>query len=182
MYKILLVFSLVAMTSVFYTNCSKASSGVSQDQGAGGGSSNTLGDVSLLQGTWIQTFCSPAGAGSSAQMAIIANVSSAATISEYENTKNYLASGCPSGTGALNAVSTALGTIRFSSTDLDGASKYFRGVWSPPMTTPTKVIWALRSANVLCIFADSEPTAFPTAASITSYVNTVYSSQFCYRK
>jgi hypothetical protein len=107
-------------------------------------------DTSLTFGSWRQELCSPTGGGTSGNNIVISDDNGPDTIEQLADIYQYSATACPSGTGApMNAVST-MGSITFDTMIVDGAGRYFKGTWTPTVSSPTPVIWAFPTPNQLC--------------------------------
>lgn len=172
------------VTSVAFVNCSRgfqSQGGASDPSGTDVVAGEPLQDVSALQGNWRQEICSPVNVSQSGQNLHTVVRLNASTITFVMDVYFYGASNC-TGAGAAAGGNTNAGNIVFNATAVDGAGKYFRGTWTTPQGHVSKAIWALKDANTLCQFSDTEPTAFPTAASITSYANLIFQSKACYKK
>lgn len=183
-FALVFVFATAMVTSVAFVNCShgfqtQSGSGDETDNGASVG--EPLQDVAVLQGNWRQEFCAPMNGSQSGNNLHTITRLNGSTITFVMDVYVYGTTNC-TGAGGGAGGTTSGGNIIFVATAVDGAGKYFRGTWTTPQGHVSKAIWALKDANTLCEFSDTEPTAFPTAADITSYVNTVLPSKACYKK
>ncbi|MES2800853.1 MAG: hypothetical protein V4654_00035 [Bdellovibrionota bacterium] len=177
MEKISQLFGLVLVLS-FLTAC-----------GGGGGSSDALvdsgedttalSDTSSLAGTWIQKFCA-AGAGVSDKQRNVYTAVNSSTVTWAFNLYRYAGTSC-AGSGASFGAPSDYGSVVFSSMVSKSGKKYYRGEWSPPSTSTSKIIFAIKASGIMCIFSDTTPTSFPTTASIDAYV-AIVDEQVCYEK
>lgn len=84
-----------------------------------------------------------------------------------------------SGQGTIAGQLTNLGVFNFDRTGSTAATTAFWGDWVAPMGTTSRAVWTRKGAY-LCVFSDSTPTVFPTAASAEAYANTLIPNKFCY--
>lgn len=84
-----------------------------------------------------------------------------------------------SGTGTVAGPLTDVGNVAFDRNGSTATLTAFWGLWTQPSGLTSRAVWA-RKGPRLCIFGDQIPTAFPTAASVESYVDTVLPAKTCY--
>lgn len=175
--------ALLLITSCMPQPTSKPAEDLDGDGDGGGNNSSTIEpDVSLVEGSWRQDFCSAAGPGTSVNNIVIADQTGIDTINQNADMFFYNASSCPTGTGYPMGAVSSIGNIKFDVMMVDGQGRYFKGLWRPTPATSTRVVWALPTPNRLCIFTDTSPTSFATAASIRSYMNVLLPQKTCYTK
>lgn len=92
----------------------------------------------------------------------------------------YTGAGC-TGPATVSGPMTDLGSFVFDRTGSTPTLNAFWGTWSQPNGRTDRVVWG-RKGTRLCLMADQNPTAFPTAASVESYVELVIPSKSCYVK
>ena len=156
--------------------------------GGGDGSDDTatapsdqLQDPATLEGQWVSGVCTVRSDGQSsvAGVYVISKLSST-KIGWNSGSMTYSTQDC-TGTGALSELTSNLGSVEFSSTQILGTHQYYRGIYSPSNGTAKPMIWALPTAKKLCVLTDSEATVFPTAQSVKDYVD-VLAPTICYYK
>lgn len=161
-----------------FVACGGGGSGSNEDAP---NSSDDLKDVTVLEGQWASGLCTVKADGQSAlkSVYIVTKVNDAG-ITLRSGALTYATGNC-SGSGILSEFTTDLGSVEFSKTLVLGASQYFRGVYSVSNGTKTPIIWALPTAQKLCIVTDAEPTVFTSAQSIKDYVD-ILAADICYYK
>ncbi len=173
-YLIFFLFLSLILTNLLFVNCGGSRTASNSNTNNG----DSLQNISSLDGTWVQDFCSSQGGQSNKNVQILSQIDNK-SITLNVDVLAYVNSNC-SGSGNLVGTSS-YGTIVFSSTAIDGTGNYFRGTWTSPVST-TKIIYALKNSTTLCIIGDIEPTVFPSSASITDQVNLMVSLNICYKK
>lgn len=145
------------------------------------GPADQLQDVATLEGQWVSGVCTVRSDGQSsvAGVYVITKLSST-KIGWNSGSMTYSTQDC-TGTGALSELTSNLGSVEFSSTQILGTHQYYRGTYSPSNGAAKPMIWALPTAKKLCILTDSEPSVFPTAQSVKDYVD-VLATSICYYK
>lgn len=181
------VIALLLITSCMPQPTTKPAEDLDGDgngNGNGGGNNSSIiePDIALIEGSWRQDFCSSAGPGTSANNIVIADQTGIDTINQNADLFYYNAAACPTGTGFPMGSFTNYGNIKFDAMMVDGQGRYFKGLWRPTPSSSTRVVWALPTPNRLCIFTDTNPTSFATAASIRNYLNIILPQKICYTK
>ena len=83
------------------------------------------------------------------------------------------------GAGTVAGPLTGVGNVAFDRNGSTATLTAFWGLWTQPSGLTSRAVWA-RKGSRLCIFGDQIPTAFPTAVSVESYVDTVLPNKTCY--
>lgn len=149
--------------------------------GEGGGDAGS-GDISAFTGQWLQGQCSVLGGGAeSGRMMIRATVESGGDVRFEQALVQYVGDACDgNGTTPPNGFAN-LGTIDFEASERSGHVEMRRGTWSQPNSMTSRVLWTLEHGERLCILADTDPTSFPSASSVASYLD-VLDDDFCYTR
>ncbi|WP_298213664.1 hypothetical protein [Acidovorax sp.] len=84
-----------------------------------------------------------------------------------------------SGTGSSAGPMTNVGNLVFDRNASTATLTAFWGLWTLPSGFTSRAVWGRKGAH-LCLLGDQTPTAFPTAASVEAYANTVIPNKFCY--
>ncbi len=158
----------------------------------GGGSSGSddttteagdqLQDVATLEGQWVSGVCTARSDNLTSVAGVyVISKTSASGIAWNSGSMTYSTKDC-SGTGVLSELTSNLGSVEFTSTQSLGAHQYYRGTYTPSNGSTKPMIWALPTAQKLCVLTDSEPTVFPTAQSVKDYVDVLAASTCYYKK
>ena len=135
--------------------------------------------ASLPEGDWKQDFCVPLRPGTWGRGVWRITRESASRVTFGQTLAEYGDAQC-TGTGTLLATPpTNLGAVVFDRSGANAALTAFWGLWTQPSGLTSRAVWA-REGSRLCIFGDQIPTAFPTAVSVESYVDTVLPNKTCY--
>lgn len=85
------------------------------------------------------------------------------------------------GTATVGGPTTDLGSFVFDRTGSTATLNAFWGAWNQPNGRTDRVVWA-RKGPRLCLMSDQNPTVFPTAAGVESYVDLIIPNKTCYVK
>ena len=85
------------------------------------------------------------------------------------------------GTATVDGPTTDLGSFVFDRTGSTATLNAFWGAWNQPNGRTDRVVWA-RKGPRLCLMSDQNPTVFPTAAGVESYVDLIIPNKMCYVK
>lgn len=85
------------------------------------------------------------------------------------------------GTATVDGPTTDLGSFVFDRTGSTATLNAFWGAWNQPNGRTDRVVWA-RKGPRLCLMSDQNPTVFPTAAGVESYVDLIIPNKTCYVK
>ena len=85
------------------------------------------------------------------------------------------------GTATVGGPTTDLGSFVFDRTGSTATLNAFWGAWNQPNGRTDRVVWA-RKGPRLCLMSDQNPTVFPTAAGVESYVDLIIPNKMCYVK
>lgn len=150
------------------------------DDTAGPSGDAGLPDVSAYEGSFLQGVCAQTGGGSSGRFEITVTRESANTVTYGHTVVQYAGLDCE-GTGTRVDSSTPLGTVVFQPTEGNARIAFNRGLWTTPSAMMNRVIWAFETPDRICIFSDTDPTAFPSASSVEDYLD-VLSDDTCYTR
>ncbi len=85
------------------------------------------------------------------------------------------------GTATVGGPTTDLGSFVFDRTGSTATLNAFWGAWNQPNGRTDRVVWA-RKGPRLCLMSDQNPTVFPSAAGVESYVDLIIPNKTCYVK
>ena len=151
-------------------NSTPPSGGGSTPPPDGGSGPALTAGVPGLVGEWLQNGCVAQGAESFKKF-IRATEASSSRINYAEGVVTYAGTNC-AGAGVRVGPSN-LGTVTFSRSESNSTVAANWGQFDTIAGTKAAVIWAKTSANVLCLFGDSTPTAVPTLAAVAAIFNPV---------
>ncbi|MGN8004683.1 hypothetical protein ACTJKQ_15970 [Acidovorax sp. 22279] len=134
--------------------------------------------LGLPEGDWKQELCVVVRPGTWGRSLWRITRQSDTRVTGQIGVVTYADANC-SGTGTVAGPLTDVGNVAFDRNGSTATLTAFWGLWTQPSGLTSRAVWA-RKGPRLCIFGDQIPTAFPTAASVESYVDTVLPAKTCY--
>ena len=134
--------------------------------------------LGLPEGDWKQELCVVVRPGTWGRSLWRITRQSDTRVTGQIGVVTYADANC-SGTGTVAGPLTDVGNVAFDRNGSTATLTAFWGLWTQPSGLTSRAVWA-RKGPRLCIFGDQIPTAFPTAASVESYVDTVLPAMTCY--
>lgn len=168
------IIAFMAITTIFFTNCS----GGSKTSSSGGNDSGSAQNVTDLEGIWILNLCVNTSSGPQRDSFLV-SVTSSESIHFSTQIRSYSAQPC-SGLGSPTGTIYNMGPIQFTQTLRYNGRTFFRGTWTDTNSGHQhKVFWALKSADLLCPGIDSPYLV--TAEQMNAVVETIQ-NHTCYTR
>ena len=134
--------------------------------------------VALPEGDWKQELCVVVRPGTWGRSLWRINRQGDNRVTGQIGVATYADANC-TGAGTVAGPLTGVGSVAFDRSGSTATLTAFWGLWTQPSGLTSRAVWA-RKGSRLCIFGDQIPTAFPTAVSVESYVDTVLPNKTCY--
>lgn len=134
--------------------------------------------AALPEGDWKQGQCSLARPGVWGRFLWRIARQSDARATVAQGLLTYTNAEC-SGQGTLAGPLTDLGAFSFDRNGSTATATAFWSTWVTPSGLTSRSVWTRKGAY-LCVFGDSTPTVFPTAASAEAYADLIIPNKTCY--
>ena len=142
-------------------------------------STPTMG-VDGVVGEWLQSLCVQASSGTGNRLWMRVTKTGDASISFDRGVMTYAATDC-SGAGAPLDSPTPMGDVTLFRTEATSTLAANWGLWTYPSGQAYSV-WAKKGETILCLFADTNPSVFPTVAEVEGHADLVNQGHGCYFK
>lgn len=136
----------------------------------GGGGGATPSALTALEGDWLQQGCVKVGA-QSFKKTLRARITGPATIDYYEGVLTFAGSDCAG--ASQQAGPSKVGVVSFARSEANAALAAHWGELRTVTGTRFGAIWALPSAQRLCLLGDEIPSIQPTLSAVAASVATV---------
>lgn len=134
--------------------------------------------LGLPEGDWKQGQCSLARPGVWGRFMWRITRQSDTRATAAQGLLTYASADC-SGQGTLAGQLTDLGVFNFDRSGSTATATAFWNTWVTPSGITSRSVWTRKGAY-LCVFGDSTPTVFPTAASAEAYADLITPNKVCY--
>ncbi len=132
----------------------------------------------LPEGDWKQGQCSLARPGVWGRVLWRITRQSDTRATAAQGVMTYATADC-SGQGTIAGPLTDLGVFNFDRSASTATATAFWSTWAAPTGITSRSVWT-RKGIYLCVFSDSTPTVFPTAASAEAYSDLIIPNKACY--
>eukprot|EP01030_Chromulinospumella_sphaerica_P002628 gene2628-2570_t len=132
----------------------------------------------LPEGDWKQGQCSVVRPGVWGRVLWRIARQSDTRATAAQGVMTYATADC-SGQGSIAGPLTDLGVFNFDRSGSTASATAFWSTWVTPSGITSRSVWTRKGAY-LCVFGDSTPTVFPTAASAEAYADLIIANKACY--
>ena len=132
----------------------------------------------LPEGDWKQGQCSVVRPGVWGRVLWRIARQSDTRATAAQGVMTYATADC-SGQGTIAGPLTDLGVFNFDRSGSTASATAFWSTWVTPSGITSRSVWTRKGAY-LCVFGDSTPTVFPTAASAEAYADLIIANKACY--
>ena len=134
--------------------------------------------LGLPEGDWKQGQCSVVRPGVWGRVLWRIARQSDTRATAAQGVMTYATADC-SGQGTIAGPLTDLGVFNFDRSGSTASATAFWSTWVTPSGITSRSVWTRKGAY-LCVFGDSTPTVFPTAASAEAYADLIIANKACY--